>query len=81
MVFFFINDGVFSGLGSCVDHTFELGSEESIQQCSPMNESLGKVRGMINYVKESSTAKTAFRKIMETAGVEPLAIIQGTSNR
>lgn len=79
--FFFINDGVFSGLGSCVDHTFELGSEESIQQCSPMNESLGKVRGMINYVKESSTAKTAFRKIMETAGVEPLAIIQGTSNR
>ena len=46
-----------------------------------MNDSLGKVRGLINYVKESSTAKTAFKKIMENAGAEPLAIIQGTSNR
>jgi len=68
-------------VGSCVDHTFELGAEESTQQCFPMNESVGKVRGLINYIKESSTAKNALRKIMENAGVEPLAIIQGTSNR
>ena len=79
--FYCINDGVFSGLGSCVDHTFELGAEESTQQCFPMNESVGKVRGLINYIKESSTAKNALRKIMENAGVEPLAIIQGTSNQ
>ena len=46
-----------------------------------MNESVGKVRGLINYIKESSTAKNALRKIMKNAGVEPLAIIQGTSNR
>ena len=46
-----------------------------------MNDALGKVRGMINYVKDSSTAKTAFKNIMKNAGVEPLAIIQGTSNR
>ena len=46
-----------------------------------MKDSVQKVRGLINYIKDSSTAKDAFKKIMEIAGVEPLAIIQGTSNR
>ena len=45
-----------------------------------MKDSVQKVRGLINYIKDSSTAKDAFKKIMENAGVEPLAIIQGTSN-
>ena len=46
-----------------------------------MKDSVHKVRGLINYIKDSSTAKDAFKKIMENDGVEPLAIIQGTSNR
>ena len=68
-------------VGSCVDHTFELGCEESIQQSISMKQAVKKVRSLINYIKDCHPAKEAFYKIMEDAGVEPLAIIQGTSNR
>ena len=67
--------------GSCVDHTLELGTEESLQQCIGMKDPVKKVRSLINYMKDSSLAREEFNKIMEDAGVEPLAIIQGTSNR
>ena len=64
-----------------MDHTFELGTEESIQQGPGMKDSVKKVRSLINHLKDSYPAKEAFYKIMKEAGVEPLAIIQGTSNR
>ena len=67
--------------GSCVDHTLELAAEESIKQCPSMKESITKVRNLINYVKDSSTAREELRKIMENTGFEALAIVQGTSNR
>ena len=68
-------------VGSCVDHTLELATKESIQQCFSMKDAVQRVRSLINYMKDSSTAKEAFVKIMDNAGVEKLAIIQGTSNR
>ena len=64
-----------------MDHTLELATEESIEQCSGMKDSVKKVRGLINYMKDSPTAKEEFNKIVANSGVEPLAIIQGTSNR
>lgn len=77
---FFFNDFPYLS-GSCVDHTLELGTEESLQQCIGMKDPVKKVRSLINYMKDSSLAREEFNKIMEDAGVEPLAIIQGTSNR
>ena len=41
---------------SCVDHTLDLASEESIQHCYSMRESVKKVREFINYIKDSSIA-------------------------
>ena len=67
--------------GSCVDHTLELATEESIQQCRCMKEAMEKVRSLTKYMKDSSLARETFSQIMLYAGVEPLAIIKGTSNR
>lgn len=46
-----------------------------------MKDASKKVRNFINYLKDNHLAMEAFYKIMKDAGVEPLAIIQGTSNR
>ena len=40
--------------GSCVDHTLELASEESIQHCHSMRDSVKKVREFINYIKSNN---------------------------
>ena len=65
----------------CVDHTLELGSEDTVKQCVEMKTSLQKERDFVNYMKDSYLARAAFHKMMIDAGVEPLAIIQGTTNR
>ena len=67
--------------GSCVDHTLELAAEESIKQCPSMKEAIIKARTLINYVKDSASARKDLKKIMENTGFEALAIVQGTSNR
>ena len=64
-----------------MDHTLQLATEESIEQCSGMKDPVKKVRSLINFLKDSSLAKEEFNKIVANSGVEPLAIIQGTSNR
>ena len=67
--------------GSCVDHTLELASEDSIAQCGDMKCSLKKLRNLVNYFKDVATAREAFKNIMINARVEPMTILQGTSNR
>ena len=67
--------------GGCVDHTIELAVEESIDQCTEMKRSMKKLRSLVNYFKDAATAREAFKKIMMDARVDPLSIIQGTSNR
>jgi hypothetical protein len=39
------------------------------------------LRKLINYLKDVHVARQAFKKIMIDARVEPLTILQGTSNR
>jgi hypothetical protein len=68
-------------IAGCVDHTTELAAEESINQCPEMKTSIKKLRSLVNYFKDVATAREAFKKIMIDARVEPLTIIQGTSNR
>ena len=68
-------------LGSCVDHTSELGIEESIQQCPPVKDAVHKLRCFVNYIKDSSSAREKFHSLLVDAGVETMTIIQGTSNR
>jgi hypothetical protein len=58
-----------------------LASEETIQAFPEMKKSIKKLRGLINYFKDVSVAREAFKKVMIDAQVEPLTIIQGTSNR
>ena len=36
---------------------------------------------MVNYFKDVATAREAFKNIMINARVEPMTILQGTSNR
>ena len=67
--------------GGCVDHTIELATEESINQCTDMKRSIKKLRFLVNHFKEVAVAREAFKKIMVDARFDPLSIIQGTSNR
>ena len=67
--------------GSCVDHTFELVSENSIEEGNDMRDSVKKVQHLINYMKDSSLANEGFYNIMNASGADPLAIMQGTDNR
>ena len=67
--------------GGCVDHTIELATEESITQCTEMKHSIKKLRFLVNHLKDVAVAREAFKKIMVDARVDPLSIIQGTSNR
>ena len=67
--------------GTCVDHTIELASEETLTQCPRMATAVKKVRSLINYMKDSYLARVAFNQIMLRAEVRPLALIQGTDNR
>ena len=65
----------------CVDHTLELGSEETNNQCPNTKIPVHKVRALVNYLKDSSKARVFFHNIMLEAGVTPLSMIQGTANR
>ena len=67
--------------GECVDHTFELVSEQTIEECRPMKNAVKKGRTLVNFMKDSSLGLEAFYRIMTAAGAEHLAIIQGTDNR
>jgi hypothetical protein len=42
---------------------------------------VAKAHRLVENMKDSSLKKEAFIKIMEEAGEEPLAVIQGTSHR
>ena len=68
---------------SCVDHTAHLCVEDAVTKptCSEINASTTKAHKFINSMKDSNLMKEAFYKIMLEAGENPLAIIQGTSNR
>ena len=68
-------------IGGCVDHLAELASDETIQACPEMKNPVQKLRKLINYFKDVHVARQAFKKIMIDARVEPLTILQGTSNR
>lgn len=70
-----------NNVGSCVDHTIELASEDTIQASVEMESSLKKLRSFVNHQKDSSTARENLRKIIEEGGESALAIIQGTDNR
>ena len=67
--------------GKCVDHTFELASEESIKQIPEMKTALSKSHNLVNFLKDSSLAKTEFKNIMIRLGITPLSLIKGTDNR
>ena len=67
--------------GHCVDHTFELVSEDTIAECKEMNTAVKKGRALVNFLKDSSLGLEAFYRIMTNAGAQPLSIIQGTDNR
>ena len=66
---------------NCVDHTLELGSEETLEAILRMKDSIKKLRCLVNYMKDSSTAREKFHEIMLASGMDPLTIIQGTDNR
>ena len=66
--------------GSCVDHTFELATEETIDQCPRVKEAVGKLHTFVKHIKDSSTVKEIFHKILKDAHVDNMTIIQGTSN-
>ena len=68
-------------LGDCVDHTIELVSEETVSAIPDMERSINKCRRFVDYIKDSSKAREAFHNIMVEAGVYPMAVIRGTSNR
>ena len=59
----------------------ELAAEDTIELCQEMKCSMKKLRSLVNYIKDSATAREAFKKILVDACVDPLSIIQGTSNR
>ena len=67
--------------GSCVDHTIELSSEESVAGIPQMKTSIKKCRKLVDYMKDSSLAREFFYKLITESGSKPLAIIRGTSNR
>ena len=66
---------------NCVDHTLELGSEETLDAILRMKDPIKKLRCLVNYMKDSSTAREKFHEIMLESGLDPLTIIQGTDNR
>ena len=67
--------------GDCVDHTIELVSEETVAAIPDMERSINKCRRFVDYIKDSSTARAFLHTIMVDAGFNPIAVIQGTSNR
>ena len=68
---------------NCVDHTAHLSVEESLEkhECSAIKAATDQAHRLVNAMKDSSLMKEAFISTMREAGEEPLAIIQGTSNR
>ena len=66
---------------TCVDHTMELVSEDTIDTCKNIGSSVKKLRVLVNHFKESLAAREKLHDIMEESGEKPLTIIQGTSNR
>ena len=68
-------------LGTCVDHTAHLAVEESLDKAPEVKKATSKVRSFINLLKDSHILKEQFKQVMDEAGEDPLAIIQGTSNR
>ena len=68
---------------SCVDHTAHLAVEDSLEGPGVwgVKEATDKVRQLLNKMKDSHKMKEAFQEVMREAGDDPLALIQGTSNR
>ena len=66
---------------SCVDHTIELASEDTILASPEIGKSLKKLRSFVNHQKDSSTARENLSKIIEEGGESGLTVIQGTENR
>lgn len=68
---------------TCVDHTAHLAVEDALEGRGVwgVNEAVDKVRKLLNKMKDSHKMKEAFQEVMKEAGADPLAVIQGTSNR
>ena len=68
---------------SCVDHTAHLAVEDSLEGPGVwgVKEATDKVRQLLNKMKDSHKMKEAFQEVMREAGDDPLALIQGASNR
>ena len=68
---------------TCVDHTAHLCSEDSLENtaCRDVRTAQLKAHQLVESIKDSSLKKESFHKVMVDAGEEPLAIIQGSSNR
>ena len=72
-----------SVVASCVDHTTHLAAEETLKlvECLDIKYSVDKSHKFVEKMKESNLMKDAFNNVMIQAGEDPLAVIQGTSNR
>ena len=68
---------------SCVDHTAHLAVEDSLEGrgVRGVKEATDRVRQLLNKMKDSHKMKEAFQEVMREMGEDPLALIQGTSNR
>ena len=66
-----------------MDHTAHLCSEDSLENpaCRDVRTAQLKAHQLVESIKDSSLKKESFLKVMLDAGEEPLAIIQGSSNR
>ena len=66
-----------------MDHTAHLAAEEtlSMPDCVDIKFSVDKAHRFVGKMKESHTMKEAFNDVMIEAGEDPIAVIQGTSNR
>ena len=67
--------------GTCIDHVIDLAAEDALKRVGKVKESPQKARALVNYMKDSSLAREAFRNTMISLGEEPMTIIQGTINR
>ena len=67
----------------CVDHTEHLCSKDSLENpaCRDFHAAQLKAHQLVESIKDLCLKMESFLKVMVDAGEEPLAIIQGSSNR
>ena len=68
---------------TCVDHTAHLAVEDALdgRGVLDLKESLNKLRKLVGKMKESHKMHEEFQRVIQDAGDDPLAIIQGSQNR